>query len=115
METSSSFPLQWVNGVIVDYADSKSAIYWVDAGLGTGVVGRADLDGRNRKLSKEITNSLPVAIALHNGTVYLSDNRAKKIRLVDKTSLEYLGNLDLSFPEIYGITVLDGSRQRLSK
>ena len=115
METSSSFPLQWVNGVIVDYADSKSAIYWVDAGLGTGVVGRADLDGHNRKLSKEITNSLPVAIALHNGTVYLSDNRAKKIRLVDKTSLEYLGNLDLSFPEIYGITVLDGSRQRLSK
>ena len=115
METSSSFPLQWVNGVIVDYADSKSAIYWVDAGLGTGVVGRADLDGHNRKLSKKITNSLPVAIALHNGTVYLSDNRAKKIRLVDKTSLEYLGNLDLSFPEIYGITVLDGSRQRLSK
>ena len=96
METSSSFPLQWVNGVIVDYADSKSAIYWVNASLGTGVVGIADLDGRNRKLSKEITNSLPVAIALHNGTVYLSDNRAKKIRLVDKTSLEYLGNLDLS-------------------
>ena len=115
METSSSFPLQWVNGVIVDYADSKSAIYWVDTSLGTGVVGRADLDGRNRKLSKEITNSLPVAIALHNGTVYLSDNRAKKIRLVDKTSLEYLGNLDLSFPEIHGITVLDGSRQPLSK
>ena len=115
MENSSSFPLQWVNGVIVDYADSKSAIYWVDTSLGTGVVGRADLDGRNRKLSKEITNSLPVAIALHNGTVYLSDNRAKKIRLVDKTSLEYLGNLDLSFPEIHGITVLDGSRQPLSK
>ena len=115
METSSSFPLQWVNGVIVDYADSKSAIYWVNTSLGTGVVGRADLDGRNRKLSKEITNSLPVAIALHNGTVYLSDNRAKKIRLVDKTNLEYLGNLDLSFPEIHGITVLDGSRQPLSK
>ena len=115
METSSSFPLQWVNGVIVDYADSKSAIYWVDTSLGTGVVGRADLDGRNRKLSKEITNSLPVAIALHNGTVYLSDIRAKKIRLVDKTSLEYLGNLDLSFPEIHGITVFDGSRQPLSK
>ncbi|XP_066021678.1 uncharacterized protein [Pocillopora verrucosa] len=113
VETSSSFPLQWVNGVIVDYADSKSAIYWVDTSLGTGVVGRADLDGRNRKLSKEITNSLPVAIALHNGTVYLSDNRAKKIRLVDKTNLEYLGNLDLSFPEIHGITVLDGSRQPL--
>ena len=115
MENSSSFPLQWVNGVIVDYADSKSAIYWVDAGLGTGVVGRADLDGRNRKLSKEITNSQLVAIALHNGTVYLSDKKAKKIRLVDKTSLEYLGNLDLSFPEIHGITVLDGSRQPLSK
>ena len=115
MENSSSFPLQWVNGVIVDYADSKGAIYWVNAGLGTGVVGRADLDGRNRKLSKEITNSLPVAIALHNGTVYLSDNRAKKIRLVDKTSLEYLGNLDLSFPEIHGITVLDGSREPLRK
>ena len=113
MEKSSSFPLQWVNGVIVDYADSESVIYWVDAGL--GVVGRADLDGRNRKLSKEITNSQLVAIALHNGTVYLSDNRAKKIRLVDKTSLEYLGNLDLSFPEIHGITVLDGSRQPLSK
>ena len=113
MENSSSFPLQWVNGVIVDYADSESVIYWVDAGL--GVVGRADLDGRNRKLSKKITNSLPVAITLHNGTVYLSDKRAKKIRLVDKTSLEYLGNLDLSFPEIHGITVLDGSREPLRK
>ena len=113
METSSSFPLKWVNGVTVDYAESESVIYWVDAGL--GVVGRADLDGRNRKLSKEITNSLPVAIALHNGTVYLSDKKAKKIRLVDKTNLEYLGNLDLSFPEIHGITVSDGSRQPLSK
>ena len=113
MDTSSSFPLKWVNDVIVDYADSESEIYWVDAGL--GVAGRADLDGRNRKLSKKITNSQLVAIALHNGTVYLSDNRAKKIRLVDKTSLEYLGNLDLSFPEIHGITVLDGSRQPLSK
>ena len=113
MEASSSFPLKWVNGVIVDYADSESVIYWVDAGL--GVVGRADLDGRNRKLSKKITNSQLFAIALHNGTVYLSDNRARKIRLVDKTSLEYLGNLDLSFPEIYGIIVLDRSRQPLSK
>ncbi|XP_066021680.1 uncharacterized protein [Pocillopora verrucosa] len=112
VEASSSFPLQWVNGVIVDYADSESVIYWVDAG--PGVVGRADLDGRNQKLSKKITNSHLVAITLHNGTVYLSDNRAKKIRLVDKTNLEYLGNLDLSFPEIHGITVSDGSRQPLN-
>ena len=113
MEANSSTPLKWVNGVIVDYADPESVIYWVDAGL--GVVGRTDLDGRNRKLSKNLTNSILFAIALHNGTLYLSDNTAKTIRLVDKKSLKYLGKLDLSFPEILGITVLDGSRQPLSK
>ncbi|XP_022787835.1 uncharacterized protein LOC111327815 isoform X2 [Stylophora pistillata] len=111
VEASSSSPLKWVNGVIVDYADPESVIYWVDAGL--GVVGRADLDGRNRKLSKNITNSILFAIALHNGTLYLSDKKAKTIRLVEKKSLEYLGKLGLSFPEILGITALDGSRQPL--
>lgn len=112
VEANSSTPLKWVNGVIVDYADPESVIYWVDAGL--GVVGRADLDGRNRKLSKNLTNNILFAIALHNGTLYLSDNTAKTIRLVDKKSLKYLGKLDLSFPEILGITVLDGSRQPLN-
>ena len=80
--------MQWVNGVIVDYADSESVIYWVDAG--PGVVGRADLDGRNQKLSKKITNSHLVAITLHNGTVYLSDNRAKKFGWWTKQTLNLL-------------------------
>lgn len=97
--------------MIADYTDST--IYWVDAAL--GIVGKADLDGRNRKHSEAMTNSNLFGIALHNDTIYLSDLKAKTIKLVNKKGLKYLGKFDQSLLEIFGITVLDGSRQPPSK
>lgn len=104
--------LKYPNDVLVDYTSNK--IYWVDAG--PNVVGTADLEGRNIKISGPIKNSRLFAVALYNNTLYITDleMNAKSIIVIDKESLReirrftssMIGSLDL-----FGLTLLHESRQ----
>lgn len=109
---SISSRLKYPNDVIVDYTDNK--IYWVDAGL--DVVGTANLDGHNVKISEPIKNSHLFAVALHNNTLYITDSEinAKSIRLIDKENLKEIGRFTSSMigsRDLLGITMLHESRQ----
>ena len=104
--------LKYPNDVLVDYTSNK--IYWVDAGL--NVVGTADLEGRNIKISEPIKNSHLFAVALYNNTLYITDSEmnAKSIIVIDKESLREISRFSSSVIgslDLFGLTLLHESRQ----
>jgi len=104
--------LQYPNDVLADYTSSK--IYWVDAG--PNVVGTADLEGRNIKISEPIKNSHLFAVTLYNNTLYITDSEmnAKSIIVIDKESLREISRFissEIGSRDLFGLTLLDESRQ----
>ena len=104
--------LQYPNDVLVDYTSNR--IYWVDAGL--DVIGTADLEGHNIKISDPIKNSHLFAVALYNNTLYITNSKmnAKSIIVIDKESLREISrftSLMIGSRDLLGLTMLHESRQ----
>lgn len=104
--------LKYPNDVIVDYTSYR--IYWVDGGL--NVIGTADLNGRNIKMSKPIKNSKLFALAVYNNTLYITDSEmnAKSIIVADKESLREIDRFTqpiIGSRDLFGLTMLHESRQ----
>lgn len=96
----------------MDYTSYR--IYWVDGGL--NVIGTADLNGRNIKMSKPIKNSKLFALAVYNNTLYITDSEmnAKSIIVADKESLREIDRFTqpvIGSRDLFGLTMLHESRQ----
>ncbi|MDE0467163.1 MAG: dockerin type I domain-containing protein [Candidatus Poribacteria bacterium] len=95
--------------IAMDVAGGK--IYWTEqTGENTGRVRRADLDGSNVELVKEL-NNVPHGIAVDssNGKLYLTNSRGKVQRFnLDGSNFEWNFIVDLNSPQDIAVDVAGG-------
>ena len=96
-------------GIALDVAGGK--VYWTEqTGENTGRVRRADLDGSNVELVKEL-NNVPQGIAVDpsNGKLYLTNSRGKVQRFnLDGSNFEWNFIVNLSSPQGIALDIAGG-------
>lgn len=111
----SSSSQYWPNAIFVDYTEDR--IYWIDAY--DDVIDSTDLNGQNRRmLSGRIhpsQNMYPFDFTVYGDTLYWSDWNSDTIEKLNWTTADYLGGYgDLTSDEVFGLALLDKSRQPTS-
>ena len=112
LQNSSQY---WPNGIFIDYTEDR--VYWIDAWI--DAIDSCDLNGNNRRQVASpvhpIFNMHPFDFTVYDDILYWSDWNTDSIERLNWTTAAYIGGLGvLTYDRVFGVALLDNSRQPAS-